>query len=255
MRVALIGARGLVGSALVPRLTGDYDLLLLDRRRDRSNSVRGLDARRVRTLTRALRGCDAVVDLAADAAWSAPWTAVYRNNIRLTVAVLESARLAGVPTVVHASSNQVAAGYERDEPWSSVVAGRLEDLEPCRLPQLSVGAPPRPVNAYGAAKAFSEAACAWYAEEYGLTTTCLRIGSLLNPDRPRNARHMATWLSHRDLHGFVDGALRRPQQAGASVAWAVSLNTWRIWDVSDTERLCGYAPADDAETWRGTATR
>lgn len=250
MKVAIVGAGGLVGSALVPALTDAFSLVLLDRRGDRNASIRAVDARNVRRLARALEGCDAVVDLAADAHWQAPWKSVYENNIPLAVAVLESARLAGVPTVVHASSNQVAAGYERDEPFASIVAGRVEGLDPGQVDRLAVDAPPRPVGAYGTAKAFSEAACAWYAEEHALTTTCLRIGSLLAPDRPRNARHLATWLSHRDLRGFVVGALQRPAGTGASVTWAVSANTWRIWDLSDVEARCGYVPVDDAEAWR-----
>jgi uronate dehydrogenase len=255
LKVAVVGAGGLVGSALVPALADSCNLVLMDRRGDRKAAIRAVDARNVRRLARAIEGCDAVVDLAADAHWQAPWTTVYENNIPLAVAVLESARLAGVPTVVHASSNQVAAGYERDEPFASIVAGQVEALDPERVRRLTVSCPPRPVSAYGAAKAFSEAACAWYAEEHRLTTTCLRIGSLLAPDRPRNPRHLATWLSHRDLHGFVVGALHRPAGAGASVTWAVSANTWRIWDLSDVEERCGYVPIDDAEAWRTDLTR
>lgn len=254
MKVAIVGAGGLVGSALVPALAQDCSLVLLDRRGDRKAGIRAMDARQVRRLARAIEGCDAVVDLAADAHWQAPWKSVYENNIPVAVAVLESARLAGVPTVVHASSNQVAAGYERDEPFASILAGRVEGLDPEQVSRLPVSSPARPVSAYGAAKAFSEAACAWYAEEHALTTTCLRIGSLLAPDRPRNARHLATWLSHRDLHGFVLGALDRPAGAGASVTWAVSANTWRIWDLSDVEDRSGYVPVDDAEAWRADVT-
>lgn len=251
MKVAVVGARGQVGTALVPALAERFTVVLLDRRGDRASAIHGLDARKVRNLARAIEGCDAVVDLAADAHWQTPWGAVYENNIPLAVAVLESARLAGVPAVVHASSNQVAAGYEHDEPYASIVAGRLESLHPDHVTRLPVNIPPRPVNAYGAAKAFSEAACAWYTEQHALTTTCLRIGSVLTPDRPRNARHLATWLSHRDLQGFVVGALGRPPGAGASVTWAVSANTWRIWDLSDVEERCGYVPVDNAEVWRG----
>ncbi|HEV7195404.1 MAG TPA: NAD-dependent epimerase/dehydratase family protein, partial [Pedococcus sp.] len=133
LKVAVVGAGGLVGSALVPALADSCNLVLMDRRGDRKAAIRAVDARNVRRLARAIEGCDAVVDLAADAHWQAPWTTVYENNIPLAVAVLESARLAGVPTVVHASSNQVAAGYERDEPFASIVAGQVEALDPERV--------------------------------------------------------------------------------------------------------------------------
>lgn len=248
--VAVVGAGGLVGRALTPLLAAEYDLRLLDRTPDRTAGIKRLDARRVRALARAVHGCDAVVDLAAEADWHTPWARVYRSNIRLTVAVLEAARISGVRTVVHAGSNQVTAGYERDEPWASVLAGRLEGLDPQTLARIPVTTHPRPVTAYGAGKAFSEAACAWYAAEFGLTTTCLRIGSLLSPDRPRNSRHLSTWLSHRDLAGYVAGALERPPDQSATTVWGVSANRWRIWDTCDSQRLCGYTPVDDAEAWR-----
>lgn len=248
--VAVIGAAGLVGRAAVPDLRLHYDLRLLDRRPPRGSDVRRVDARRVRSLTRALRGCDVVVDLAADARWDAPWESVYRNNIRMVRAVLEAARVAGVRRVVHASSNQVAAGYERDEPWVSVLAGRRDGIHPDRLHRISATDAVRPVSAYGAAKVFAEAACRWYAEAHGLSTVCLRIGTVLEPDRPRNERHRSTWLSHRDLQGFLRAAIDAPDTTPPTVAWAASANTWGIWDVAGATELLGYHPQDDAEAAR-----
>ena len=246
-RVAVIGAAGLVARAAVPALRRDYVLRLLDRRPPRGSDVRRVDARRVRSLTRALGGCDVVVDLAADARWDAPWDSVYQNNMQLVHAVLEAARDAGLRRVVHASSNQVAAGYERDEPWASVLSGRHDGLDPGKLRRISAHDPVRPVSPYGAAKVFAEAACRWYSEAYGLSTICLRIGTVLEPDRPRNERHRSTWLSHRDLQGFLRAAIDAPDTTPPTVAWAASANTWGIWDVAGAADLLGYQPRDDAE--------
>jgi uronate dehydrogenase len=95
---------------------------------------------------------------------------------------------------------------------------------------------------------FAESACRWYSERHGLPTVCLRIGTVLEPDRPRNSRHFSTWLSHRDLAGFVDAAITAPSPE--AVGWAVSSNTWRIWDIADSHARLGYGPRDDAEMWR-----
>lgn len=249
-RVAVVGAAGLVGTAVLPGLAEEYELVLLDRRRDRSRGIAGLDARRVSRLAREIRGCAAVLDLAADARWDAPWDSVLATNIPIAQAVLEAAVSAGVPRVVQASSNQVAAGYERDEPYAAVVAGRTDALAPSDVPRLSVAAPPRPVSAYGAGKVFGEAACQWYAATHGLSTVSLRIGTVLRPDQPRRERHFATWLSHRDLQGLCRAAVEAPVEPSAVTAWAVSDNTWAIWDVEETAERLGYHPVDDAEVWR-----
>lgn len=245
--VAVIGAAGLVGRAALPGLSREYDLRLLDRRPPRGSDVQRVDARRVRGLTRALDGCDVVVDLAADARWDAPWDSVYRNNMQLVHAVLEAAREAGVRRVVHASSNQVAAGYERDDPWASVLAGRRDGTDSHQLRRISAHDPVRPVSPYGAAKVFAEAACRWYSEAYGLSTICLRIGTVLEPDRPRNERHRSTWLSHRDLQGFLRAAIDAPDSTPPTVVWAASANTWGIWDVAGAGDVLGYHPQDNAE--------
>jgi nucleoside-diphosphate-sugar epimerase len=248
--VAVIGAGGLLGRALLPQLGGTCEVMALDRRGDRVRGIHKVDARRLNQLTKALRGCDVVVDLAADASWDAPWERVYRNNILIVRTVLEASLRAGVSRVVHASSNQLMAGYETDDPWAAVVAGRYDGLDPHDLPQLSVEAPPRPRSAYGAGKVFAESACRWYSERHGLATVCLRIGTVLEPDRPRNSRHFATWLSHHDLGGFVDAAITAPSTRKCAVGWAVSSNTWRIWDIADSHARLGYEPHDDAEKWR-----
>lgn len=245
--VVVLGAAGLVGRALTPRLD-HHRLRLLDRRPDRAAGIRRVDARRMRPLTRAFEGADAVVDLAGSARAEGPWRAVYRNDVPSVRTVLEAARRAGVSRVVYASSNHVATAYERQDPWDRVVAGRYEGLAPQELPRLRTTVPARPVSAYGTGKVFAEAACHWYSEEHGLSTVCLRIGTVLEPDRPRTPRHFATWLSHDDLAGYVEAALTAPAALRHAVVWAVSRNTWRMWDTEDTP--LGYVPVSDAEAHR-----
>lgn len=252
-RVAIVGASGLVGTVLREGLRDRYDLVCLDRRGHRGTGVRRLDARRTRAVARAIRGCDGVVLLASVAQANAPWRDIYRTNLAVVPAVLEAARRAGVNRVVFASSNHTSTGYEEHEPWASVLAGRHEGLTPATLPLLAVDAPPLPRSAYGASKVFGEAACEWYAAAHGLSVTSLRIGTVLTPDRPRQARHWSTWLSHRDLVGMVDAALRADAPSLPRVVWGVSANTWRIWDTRPS--YPGYEAQDDAERFdRGLAT-
>lgn len=245
----ITGAGGLIGQILRAGLAD-------------GRLVRGLDVARhpgvdhvanmtkLRRARRAFRDLDAVVDLAADPSLSASWRAVRRNNVPATLNALEAARLAGVRRVVFASSNHVVGGYERDEPYASVVAGRYDGLDPGRLPRLRSDAAIRPDTPYAVGKALGEAAARFYAEVHELSVICLRIGTVNRESRPTTPRHFATLLTHRDLVHLVDCCLAAPPEVGFAVVYGVSANTWRIWDIEEARALLGYSPRDDAERFR-----
>ncbi|MFE7244311.1 hypothetical protein [Streptomyces sp. NPDC057580] len=105
--------------------------------------------------------------------------------------------------------------------------------------------PPRPDGLYGVSKVAVEALGRLYADKFGLSVVCLRIGSF--EDAPTERRHLATWLSPRDCLGFVRAALTTSDINFATV-YAVSANTRRFWDVEAGSAL-GYTPVDDAEAF------
>jgi uronate dehydrogenase len=102
--------------------------------------------------------------------------------------------------------------------------------------------PARPDGLYGVSKVAVEALGRRYADKFGLSVVCLRIGSF--EDAPSEPRHLATWLSPRDGLGFVRAALTAPDVRFATV-YAVSANTRRFWD-TDVGAELGYEPVDDA---------
>ena len=65
---------------------------------------------------------------------------------------------------------------------------------------------PRPDTRYGVSKVFGEALGRLYADKYGLSVACLRIGTFRTPDRPADARQLLTWISHRDMVQLVRAA-------------------------------------------------
>jgi len=172
------------------------------------------------------------------------------NNLAAAIGTLEAARRAGVARVVLASSNHVTGLYERDEPYASVLAGRYEGLDPEAVPRLHAHSPIRPDGFYAVGKSGAEAAARYYAEEYGLSVICLRIGTVNRDDRPRNPREYATLLTHRDLVQLVRRCLEAPHEVGFGVFYGVSRNTWRIWDIGEAAAVLGYEPLDDAESFR-----
>lgn len=249
VRVLVTGASGLIGGVLWDRLARDHALSGIDLRRDRSRGISRGDVGRPRSIAGAFRGIDAVIDLATGSAVDLPWDRV-ETDIEGRVNVLEAARLNNVRRYVFASSNHVTGMYERDQPYASIVNGEYEGLSPGSIPLIKTDWQIRPDSPYGTGKAFSEAAARYYAERYDMSCICLRIGTVRGDDRPKNDRHYATLLTHRDLARLVDCALRAPPALAFGVYYGVSANKWRFWDIANAAEELGYTPQDDAERFR-----
>jgi nucleoside-diphosphate-sugar epimerase len=252
MRVLVAGAGGVIGSILLEGLADEHSLHGIDLRRDKARGIDRADVRRARSLRRVFGDVDAVVDLATGSSVDLSWDAV-EADIRGRVNVLEAARLNGVRRYVFASSNHVTGLYELDEPYASIVAGAYDGLDPASIPLIGTDWPIRPDSPYGTGKAFTEAAARYYAEEYGLSCICLRIGTVRAENSPRLPRHYATLLTHDDLVRLVGCALEAPPELRYGVYYGVSGNSWRFWDIANAAEELGFVPQDDAERFRSPA--
>src|SRR5262249_62234956 len=76
----------------------------------------------------AFKGVDTVVHLAARTGSSEVFEELLRANVIGTYNVFEAARRAGVKRVVYASSGATVSAWERDPPYSALVAGRYGDV-------------------------------------------------------------------------------------------------------------------------------
>ena len=139
----------------------------------------------------------------------------------------------------------MTGGYEREPPYSAIVAGDYDGLDPDWLPLVGTNRPVRPDGPYALGKILGEAAARWCSDAFGLSTICLRIGTVNAEDRPLDPRHFATLLTHADLLRLVEAALT--VDVPFAVCYGVSRNTWRFWDISNE---IGYEPQDDAERYR-----
>jgi uronate dehydrogenase len=247
-RVLISGAAGLVGQVLMKGLSERRTVVGIDRRPVRGSQVKRVAMTDQRAAARALRGQHVLVDLAS-AHWQQPWKVVHENNLPATWNALEAARQCGVRRVVYASSCHVIGQYEQDEPYASILRGEYGGLEPGGFEMIGVDAAVRPDTPYGVGKAFGEAAARYYAETFGLSVICLRIGSLNWSGRPASARHFSTFITHPDMVRLVEACIDAPAEVGFAIVYGISANRWRIWDLEPGRRL-GYAPVDDAETWR-----
>jgi dihydroflavonol-4-reductase len=113
MKVFLTGATGFVGHHVACALAAEgAELRMLVRKTSRLGNLEGIsgdthvgDLSEPESLGPALKGCDAVVHVAADyRLWIPDPAAMYRANVDGTRELLKMAREAGVPRVVYTSS-------------------------------------------------------------------------------------------------------------------------------------------------------
>lgn len=230
LRVLITGAAGNIGRTLRAHLKGRYALLRLTDIAPQEDAgpgeeVASVDIGDMAALENSMRGIDCVIHLAGMPE-EAPWDKVLPLNIEGCYNVFEAARRAGVRRVVFASSNH-AVGFHRRETF---IDTRVE---------------PRPDGRYGVSKVFGEAVGRLYADKYGLSVACLRIGSFRPDNRPSESRHLLTWISHRDMAQLASRCVEHPGYHFV-VVYGVSNNLRNRWDNTPAKFL-GYRPQDNAE--------
>jgi len=139
---------------------------------------------------------------------------------------------AGVKRVVLASSNWLHGGYRFG-------SERLS-------PELA----PYPVNAYGMSKLFCERTGRFFAEHFGLSVICVRIGWTQWTHNNEPGKHMGMgrwgqemWLSDRDFLNGMQCAIDA-EAIEFEIVNLMSENPGMRWDIEPTKKLIGYDPQD-----------
>ena len=196
-----------------------------------------------------LEGFTHVVHLAGVGSPDASFEEVLRGNVVATQNVLEAAkRLGTVKRVVLASTNHVQTGQTMGDGGPGTLD--LQKLSHWLMPE----DPVEPDSFYAASKIHVE----MLGKLYGKTWRCfdvvaLRIGWCLYDDPTElagtqyEAYLRAMWLSRRDWEGFALAALNRELRNGYIVAYAVSNNSTRIFDLEESIDLLGYSPQDSSD--------
>lgn len=246
-RVLITGAAGKLGGILRHGLAPYFDLRLTDivTIPNAPHMVVG-DMNDPAVLDRAMAGIDAVIHLAAQA-WGGDFEQdIVPRNIVGLYNVYEAAARNGVPRVVFASSNRVVEGYNPLLADQMPVT-REHTLHPVPLP-LTGDEPPRPDNLYGVSKVFGEALARMYADWRGVTSVCLRLGSVgpKNDATRASPRAWAIWMSDRDMVEMFRCAVEA-EGVGCAIVYGCSANTRRWWDLERARDLIGFVAQDDSE--------
>lgn len=232
-RVLLLGAAGGIGGAIREGLKGRYALMRLADIAPMAPAAPGeetvhADLLDMPSLVGAMAGIDCVAHMAGVPVEpeTQAWDQVLPANIVGVHNLFEAARLAGVRRVIFASSHHAVGYYRREPPLPASVA-------------------PRPDSYYGVSKVFGEAMGRMYADKFGLQVLSLRIGAYR--DRPSDPRHLAVWISPRDMVELARRGIEA-RDFSYAVAYGVSANTRSFWDNREAAFL-GYTPQDNAEDW------
>jgi uronate dehydrogenase len=247
-RVLVTGMSGLIGGALRKRLEGRYPLRALNRRDLSGVACHRADIADLAAIEPAFRDIDVVVHLAAAAGGGEPWESIHRHNLVGAYNVFEAARRAGVARVIFASSGATVTGYEREEPYASLVAGKYAGLT--SWPMLTHETPVRPAALYGVSKVYGEALGRQYADEHDLSVLSIRIGRVKAEDRPTTPRDFSVWLSQRDVVQILERAITSPRDLRHGIFFATSDNRWGYRDLRHAREALGYVPEDRAEDHR-----
>jgi nucleoside-diphosphate-sugar epimerase len=248
-RLLVTGLSGLIGGALRPHVEGRYSLRALNRRPVPGVECHLADLGDLEAIRPAFNGIETVVHLAAAAGDNNAPADIMRANVVGAYNVFEAARLAGVSRVVFASSGATVSGWERDPPLAHVVAGQYDQVG--EWGRLTHESPVRPSGLYGASKVWGEALARHYADSYGMSVICLRIGRVKAEDRPTGPRDRSVWCSQRDVAAMLVACIEAPASVRFDVFYVVSDNRWNYRDLEHARVVLGWRPLDRAEDHPG----
>jgi len=177
---------------------------------------------------KACEGMDMVIHLAADPSPDADFLdSLLANNILATYNMFQAAHDAGCKRFIFASSVHAVASHGQDV-------------------QIKENMPVRPTSMYGVSKCFGEALASHFAINEGLPSIAIRIGAYLFPDELDGLlpNEMDAFLHPDDFNHLLTQCLETPDIPFAIVN-AISDNTYKRLDLTETRKLLEYKPKAD----------
>jgi len=229
-KILITGGLGRIGKTLRMGLKHpDWLLRLTDRipidHIDHNEEFMQFDLTNFEKTKEAMKDIDTVIHLAG-----IPLENTFDNllpaNFIATYNIFEAARLSGVKRIIFASTNHVIGFYHNTQ-------------------SIDENVPHRPDSLYGVSKSFGESLGRFYADKYGMSVACIRIGSF--EKQPLEKRHLRTWLSERDCVELFKKCIEAPSFHFV-IVYGVSNNTRKKWQDHSSNQL-NFHPMDNAELY------
>lgn len=249
MKVLLVGANGRIGSGFIEEYLDKgygkkYELILgvHDRKfRDRRFKVRIISLEDVKSLNRAMRGIDVVVNLAANPSPEAKFRDLIDPNIIGAYNVFESAIKNKVKRVVYASS--VHAVYDN--------LGRRYQVSGVGSLGKGVNSSvfPMPSDLYGATKVFGESLCYVFSRNFNLSCLAIRVGAYTADTKMgsvcysrKDYEHV---ISQRDMGQLLHKVIIASTKVKFGIFNGVSKNKKMNMSLVEAQKILKYKPEDD----------
>ena len=235
-KVLLLRATGRIGPSFLEEYSKnynkDYDLILgIHKKANKNFKTIKADLTNTNKLKQAMKGIDVVVNLAANSNVKASFEEVLLPNIVGAYNVFEAARQAKVKRVIIASSVHAVKGYPHTHKVKS-------------------GDMPKPLNFYGASKAFGESLCYLFSHKYNLSCLAIRIGAYVSNDKKKSIcytkQDYGHVISQRDFAQLIHKAIMAPEKVKYGILSGISNDKHKHMNLAFTKRLVGYKPQDDA---------
>lgn len=263
-KVLVTGASGLIGGLVIKHLGHKYELSALNRRRVQSIPCTRADVADPEAIRPAFTDIHTVLHLsAATHGLIDDWDEQIRVTAAGTVNVYRAALAAGAKRVVFMSTGSTMCGYEWYEgsPYGALARGEYGqavklakksagtmaagDARPWKL--LTHQDPPRPDSPYGAAKLLGESAGRWFSDKHGLSVICIRLGAVLDTNKPKLIRHFPGYLGQMDAVRMIEACIDAPESVKFDIFDAISDNSTRWRDISHAKHIIGWEPQESAD--------
>lgn len=247
-KVLITGASGLIGRLTREQLGDRYDFSAVNRRPLDGIPCLQADIADLDAIYPAFGGIDTVLHLAAFTEDVQDWDGTMRVTVQGTLNVFRAAQAAGVKKVVFVSSGSTMCAYEWDDgsPYGMMARGEY-DRVPSEWPMIDETWPPRPDSPYAVGKLFGESCGRYFSDRFGMTVLAIRLGAVLDTDRPKLRRHYPGYLSQHDAVDLIDRCLSAPLSLRYELFDAISENRWRWRDTSRAKSLFGWQPTGHSE--------
>lgn len=244
-RILITGMSGLIGGLAARALSEKHEIHGIGRTPVTGFPYTVADIGDFDEMRPAFDGIDTVIHMAGSRG-DQHFDVHYRANIIGTYNVLEASRQAGARRVIMASSGAVIAGYEKDDPYRSLVRAEPGCRPPEPVQPITVTDPVRPTSLYTVSKMWLEHVGRVYAESHGLSVICIRVGKVEIEDVPLNARNASVWCSHRDIVQMIERCVEAPDDVRYEVVFAVSDNPTSYRDWRHAHDALGFTPQESS---------